>query len=365
MEIQRTALIVLLLLTPNLQAEPFAATPSREWPTVGNDRGNMQYSPLDLINRTNVSKLDVAWTYSTGEAKDGKGRIIECTPIVVDGVLYLTTAYLKVVALDAASGEELWVFDPFPNGRKGIRFASGGVNRGCAYWTDGESDGERRILHGTSNGQLYSIDARTGKLDPKFGDAGVLDLRAGLEGDLSRVPYGPTSAPAICGDRIVIGVSNGEHAGLAAPGDIRAFDVRNGEALWRFHTVPRPGEFGHDTWPTDATQEAWKNRGGVNAWGGVSIDPIREWVFVGLGSASYDFYGSDRHGKNLFANCVVALDGKTGKRIWHFQTLHHDLWDHDLPTYPNLMTLQRDGKRIDAAVQVTKTGYAFVFDRET
>ena len=328
---------------------------------MGNDRGNMRYSPLVQINKANVSQLEVAWTYSTGELKAIRGKHIESTPLVVDGTLYLTTAFLKVVALDAATGKHKWTFDPFPNGTKGILFASGGVNRGCAYWSDGKPDGERRIIHGTSNGQLFSLDAKTGEFDLRFGDDGVLDLRKGLGGDFSKSQYGPTSAVGICGDRIILGVSNGEAAGRVAPGDIRAFDVRTGEELWRFHTIPRPGEFGDDTWPKEANLE----RGGANAWSGVSIDPKREWVFVGLGSASYDFYGGDRHGDNLFANCVLVLDAKTGKRIWHYQTLRHDLWDHDLPTYPNLVTLERDGKTIDAVAQVTKTGYCFVFNRET
>lgn len=365
----RTHLIVMALvivtLTACRAAPPPGYVPSNEWPTIGNDRGNMRYSPLTQINKSNVDRLEVAWTYHTGELKDNRGKQIECTPIMVDGVLYLTTAYLKVVALDAATGRELWRFDPMPTKQPGVPIASGGVNRGCAYWSDGEPGGMRRIIHGTADGRLFSLDAKSGQLDPDFGEAGVLDLRKGLEdehGDLSRVQYGPTSAVGICGDRIVLGVSNGEHAGVAAPGDIRCFDVRSGEELWRFHTIPREGEFGYDTWSNGSAK---KPRGGANAWSGVSIDPVRQWVFVGLGSASYDFYGGDRVGDNLFANCVLVLDAITGQRVWHFQTLRHDLWDHDLPTYPNLVTVTRDGRRIDAVAQVTKTGYCYVFDRAT
>ena len=340
---------------------PLGFAPSREWPTVGNDRGNMRYSPLTQINKGNVAGLEVAWTYSTGELETIRGKHIESTPLMVDGTLYLTTAFLKVVALDAATGEHKWAFDPFPDGIKGIRFASGGVNRGCAYWSDGQPGGDRRIIHGTSDGQLFSIDAMTGQLDPRFGEHGVLDLRKGLDGGFEKSQYGPTSAVGICGDRIILGVSNGEAPGRVAPGDIRAFDVRTGEELWRFQTIPRPDAFGNETWAKDARLD----RGGANAWSGVSVDPGREWVFVGLGSASYDFYGGDRHGDNLFANCVLVLDAKTGQRVWHYQTLRHDLWDHDLPTYPNLVMLKHNGKAIDAVAQVTKTGYVYVFNRET
>ncbi len=339
---------------------PLAATPTRDWVSVGNDRGRMRYSPLDQINLGNIQRLERVWTYSTGELERG-GRIIESTPIVIEGMLYATTAYLKVIALNAATGDLIWEFDPFELGSPSGRLASGGVNRGCAYWSDGRPDGERRILHGTADGRLFSLDARTGEPDLQFGRGGWIDLRDDIERDLSKLGYGPTSAPAICGDRVVLGFSNDEGPGPSAPGDVRAFDVRSGRQAWRFHTVPRPGEVGNDTWGG----ESWKERGGANAWGGVSVDAKRQWVFVGLGSAAFDFFGGDREGQNLFANSVVAIDGRTGDRIWHFQTLHHDLWDHDLPIYPNLITLKREGRTIDAVAQVTKTGYVFVFDRET
>lgn len=358
------ALLLIVTLT-GCHTPPLAFEPGSEWPTVGNDRGNMRYSPLTQINKNNVAGLEVAWTYGTGELLDNRPKHIECTPIMVDGVLYLTTAYLKVVALDASTGQRLWSFDPMQSRKPGVPFASGGVNRGCAYWSDGEPGGQRRIIHGTSDGRLFSLDAKTGELDPEFGEGGILDLRKGLEaehGDLTRQQYGPTSAVGICGDRIILGISNGEGPGKVAPGDIRCFDVRSGEKLWRFHTIPRPGEFGRDTWPDEPDVH---NRGGANAWSGVSVDPVREWVFVGLGSASYDFYGGDRHGDNLFANCVLVIDAKTGKRVWHFQTLKHDLWDHDLPTYPNLVSVTHNGKQIEAVAQVTKTGYVYLFDRET
>ena len=334
---------------------------SIDWPGVGCDPGCMRYSELSQINRETVKRLKPVWTFHTGELEGRKGKTIECTPIVIDGVMYITTAYLRVVALDAATGKQHWQFDPLKEYPFEHSPASGGVNRGCAFWDDGKPDGQRRIIHGTSDGRLFSLDARTGKLDPKFGALGVLDLRQGLDPRFAALDYGPTSAPTLYKDTVVVGVSCGEGPGIAAPGDIRAFDVPTGTEVWRFRTVPGPGEFGNDTWNGDS----WKDRGAANAWGGFSVDVRRGLVFAGLGSAAFDFYGGDRPGDNLFANCTIALDAKSGKRIWHFQTLRHDLWDHDLPVYPNLVTVTRNGKAVDAVAQVTKTGYVFLFDRET
>ena len=336
-----------------------SSTHAQNWVSVGGNRGCMRYSPLKQINQDNVKALEIAWIYHTGELNRTRKKIIECTPVIVDGVMYITTGHLRVVALKADTGEELWEFDPFENGPPDTPLASGGVNRGVAYWSDGLPNGERRIIHGSAHGQMYSLDAKTGKLDPRFGNDGIKDLREDLAGDLSRLAYGPTSAPAIWKDTIVLGVSCGEGPGIAAPGDIRAFDVRSGKQIWRFHTVPRPGEFGNETWEGDS----WKNRGGANAWGGISVDERRGLVFAGLGSAAFDFYGGDRIGKNLFANCTICLDARTGERVWHYQTLHHDLWDHDLPIYPNLVTVERNGKKVEAVAQVTKTGYVYLFAR--
>ncbi len=352
-------LACVLLLVGRASAQ---TDPAGDWPRVGNDPGAMRYSYLYQINRGNVSRLKPAWTFHTKELDEkGNGKTIECTPIVIDGVMYLTTGNLKVVALDAATGEEKWRFDPLTEKPSKYPFSSGGVNRGCAFWSDGKPDGERRILHGTSDGRLFSLDAKTGKLDPKFGEDGVRDMHAELDPKVAKLPYGPTSAPAVWKDLVVVGVSCGEGPGIAAPGDVRAFDVRTGAQAWSFRTVPRPGEFGAETWGA----EAWKDRGGANAWSGLSVDLERGMVFAGLGSASFDFYGGDRPGDNLFANCVLALDAKTGRRAWHFQTLRHDIWDHDLPTYPVLVTVERDGRKIDAAAQVTKTGFLYLFDRVT
>jgi len=337
------------------------ARPGGDWPRVGNDPGGMRYSELDQIHRGNVARLKPAWTYHTGELEGRTGKTIECTPIVVEGVMYLTTAYLRVVALDAATGAERWQFDPLKDHPFEHQPMSGGVNRGCAFWSDGNAGGDRRIIHGMSDGRLFSLDAATGKLDLKFGDGGIRNMRKELELEVASAGYGPTSAPVIWKDTIIVGFSCGEGPGLAAPGDIRAFDVRTGAEVWRFRTVPRPGEVGHETWQGDS----WKGRGGANAWGGLSVDADRGMVFAGLGSAAFDFYGGDRPGENLFANCTIALDAKTGQRRWHYQTVRHDLWDHDLPVHPNLVTVKRDGKPVDAVAQVTKTGHVFLFDRET
>ncbi len=358
MRVLLIAAVCLLEFATGAAGEP---QQTAEWPGVGNDPGCMRYSELDQINRENVKRLKPSWTFHTGELEGRAGKTIECTPIMIDGVMYVTTGYLRVVALDAATGNELWKFDPLRDHPFAHRVASGGVNRGCAHWSDLKPGGERRIIHGTSDGRLFSLDAKTGKLDPKFGAGGICNLREGLDPKVAALDYGPTSAPAIWNDTIIVGVSCGEGPGIAAPGDIRAFDVHTGKEVWRFQTVPGPGEIGHETWKGDS----WKGRGAANAWGGFSVDTRRGLVFAGLGSAAFDFYGGDRHGDNLFANCTIALDARTGKRLWHFQTLRHDLWDHDLPVYPNLVTVTREGKSIDAVAQVTKTGYVFVFDRET
>ncbi len=350
-----------LAILSTLQIAEGQSSQSVDWPRVGNDPGCMRYSTLEQINRTNVDQLEPAWIYHTGELEGRTGKTIECTPIVIDGQMYVTTGYLRVVSLDAETGEERWQFDPLTDHPFEHSPTSGGVNRGCAYWSDGKPDGDRRIIHGTSDGRLFSIDARTGTLDSSFAEGGILNLRKGLDPVVADLGYGPTSAPAIWNDTIIVGVSCGEGPGIAAPGDIRAFNLRTGEEVWQFRTVPRPGEFGNETWEG----ESWKSRGGANAWGGFSVDVERGIVFAGLGSAAFDFYGGDRHGDNLFANCTIALDARTGKRLWHFQTIRHDLWDHDLPIYPNLVRVTHHGVQVDAVAQVTKTGFVYLFERES
>ncbi|MEQ8847169.1 pyrroloquinoline quinone-dependent dehydrogenase [Botrimarina sp.] len=355
---RRATALAALVLTASVSAGEETAYAGADWPRVGGDPLGRRHSTLDQINTDNARRLRPAWTYRTGEAADGKGPTIECTPVVVDGVMYVTTGERVVVALDAATGEPLWRFDPASLGPAPGRLVSGGVNRGCAYWADG---GQSRVLHATADGWLISLDAATGEPDPGFGHRGAVDLRADMGEQLGDLGYGVTSAPAVWRDTVVLGFSCGEGPDHAAPGDVRAFDVRTGQQLWRFRTVPRPGEHGADTW----AEGSWRNRGGANAWSGLNVDPGRGWVFAGLGSASFDFYGGDRLGENLFANCTIALDARTGERQWHFQTVHHDLCDHDLPCPPLLATIRHEGRLREVAVQPTKTGYVYVFDRQT
>lgn len=323
---------------------------STNWVSVGNDAGGMRYSQLKQINRTNVKRLKPVWVYNTGDHDPKGGTTIECTPLVIDGVMYLTTVRMNVVALNAATGKELWRFDP----------KAGGVNRGVAYWSDNKPNGKRRILVSFQNGFLYSLDAHSGKLDTEFGEGGILDLRIGMDTDISRFGYGSSSAPAIYQDIVILGFVSSE-VGPGAPGDVRAFDVHSGKQVWRFRTVPHPGEPGYETW----TPNAYHERGGANPWSGFTVDTKNGIVFCGTGSAASDFYGADRIGNNLYANCTLALDAKTGKRIWHFQTLRHDIWDRDVPCPPVMVTVKRDGKRIEAVAQVTKTGYCYLFERKT
>ena len=248
------------------------------WESVGGDRACTRFSTLDQINRDNVGQLKVAWEYRTGEVIDGKGSTIECTPLIVEGIMYVTTANRRVVALDAATGKVIWEFDPLSYGALAGPLASGGVNRGAAYWVDPKDSSVRRIFHGTSDGRLYCINAATGKLDQNFGKNGAKDLREDLDRDIATLPYGPTSAPAILDDMVILGFSNGEGPDIAAPGDVRAFDARTGAQRWQFRTVPKPGEFGNETWD----EGSWENRGGANAWGGCSVDVVRDGCFDGL-----------------------------------------------------------------------------------
>ena len=356
--------------------EPPGATASRtaifraaaggvDWPVVSGDPGGTRYSSLKDVNRQTVGRLEVAWTYHTGDAAPDEFTTIECTPVVVDGVMFVTSARGKVIALDAERGTRFWTFDPFdaanasPSWSGRPRRVAAGVNRGVAYWE--ASTSERRVFAGTADGRLIALDAATGARVHSFGDAGYVKLTGTLAPEYADRPIGITSAPAIADDLVVVGVSVGDGPQPGAPGDLLAFDVRTGKLRWRFHTVPRPGEPGHDTWEGDS----WKGRGGANAWSGVSVDPARRLVFAGLGSPAFDFYGGDRRGDNLFGNSTIAVDAHTGERRWHYQVVRHDVWDYDIPTPPVLVRLTRAGRVVDAAAQVTKTGFVFVFDRQT
>ncbi len=328
---------------------------AEDWPSHGADSGGSHYSTLSQINASNVTRLQVAWTYHTGDLTADNRSQIQCNPIIVDGVLYGTSPHLKVFALDAATGQRHWVFNPFAKGKEG----NPGVNRGVVFWRD-DQDRQRRILF-TAGPRLYALDADTGKLIRSFGTDGAVDLREGLGRNAKDLFVNARTPGAIYRDLLILGSVVSEGPGPSAPGHVRAYDVRTGEMRWIFHTIPHPGEFGYDTWP----KEAWKRSGGANAWSGITVDHQRGLVFLPTGSASFDFWGGNRHGKNLFANCILALKAETGERVWHFQTIHHDLWDRDLPAAPNLVTVDRSGKRVDAVAQITKTGFIFLLDRET
>jgi quinoprotein glucose dehydrogenase len=332
-----------------------------DWPAYGGNKAGNRYSPLTQINLENVSKLKLAWSYDTGENKDPdeRGSDIQCQPIVVGGVMYGTTPRMKLFAADAATGKEIWKFDPFDVPGKKPEFHA---IRGVLYWEDGD---DKRILYAVG-ADLYAIEASTGKRIKDFGKDGAVDLHEGLGDsttfghDVNKLSVAITTPGVIYKDLLITGSRVSEESD-AAPGYIRAFNVRTGKLAWTFHTIPQPGEYGYETWPKDA----YKKFGGANCWAGLVLDEKRGIVYTGTGSTSVDFYGGDRAGKNLFANCVLALDAATGKHVWHFQTVHHDLWDRDLPCPPNLITVKHNGRMVDAVAQATKDGFIFVFDRDT
>jgi len=337
-----------------------------DWPTYGGNPAGNRYSPLTQINTQNVAQLQPAWTFDTGENNDplGKGMDIQCQPIVMNGILYGTTPTHKLFAINAATGKRLWQFDPFANPAKQPRFHP---LRGVTYWADGS---DRRILY-SSGASLYAVNATTGELIRSFGTNGEVDLHEGL-GDTKTIGHETadlsirnTTPGVIFKDILIVGSSVSE-GGDAPPGYIRAFNVRTGKLAWVFRTIPLPGEYGYETWDKDS----YKKLGGANCWAGMVVDEKRGVVYAGTGSASVDFYGGARKGQNLFANCVLALNAQTGKHIWHYQLVHHDLWDRDLPCPPNLLTVKHKGsdgrsQEIDAVAQATKDGYVFVLDRDT
>ncbi|HEY4046599.1 MAG TPA: PQQ-binding-like beta-propeller repeat protein [Acidobacteriaceae bacterium] len=314
---------------------------SQDWPAYNGSPDQDHYSNLSQINRSNVKNLVIAWKFDTGETGG-----LETNPVIVGHVLYAYTPNHKVIALDGASGKLIWKFNPEVPG-----FAR---SRGISYWTDGT---DSRVFAPLGN-FLYALDARTGKPLPGFGENGRIDLRKGLRGDYEHQSVTLTTPGTVYKDLIIVGGQNPE-THPAPPGDIRAFDVHTGALRWTFHTIPHPGEFGYDTWPEDA----WKNAGAANNWAGMALDDKRGIVYVPTGSAVFDFYGGDRIGNDLFADSLIALDAQTGKRIWHFQGVHHDLWDRDFPAPPVLLTVTRNGKRVDAIAQTTKSGFVYVFDR--
>ena len=333
--------------------------PGKDWPRYGGNKASNRYSPLDQINIDNIQNLKVAWMYNAGEITEGddnqRAKPIQCQPIVIDGIMYGTSAALEVFAVDAGTGKELWKFSPGRQERQ--RF---NTSRGVVYW---QKDNDKRILF-TVGAYLYALNAQNGELIKDFGEDGKTDLHQGLSDNLTRdiqnLSVTASTPGVIYKDNIIMGSSVSE-SGDAAPGHIRAFDVVTGKLKWVFHTIPQPGEFGYDTWPKDA----YKEIGGVNNWSGLSLDEDRGVVYLGTGSPGSDFYGGNREGKNLFATCILALDAATGKLKWYYQTIHHDRWDRDHPVPPNLTTIKHNGKKVDVVVQATKDGLVYVLDRDT
>jgi len=333
-----------------------STTAFRDWRVRGGDTGGTRYSALAQITKENVAKLEVAWTYDT---KDHfRNSEMQCNPIVIGRTLYVTSPKMRVIALDAATGKEVWSFDP--NGGKRVRGRY--RNRGVTYWKPekGAAAGDPARILFSARHLLYAVDARTGKLIESFGNGGLVDMREGLGREPNGLSVRCTSPGTIYQDLLILGSTVSESL-PAAPGHVRAYDVRTGKIRWTFRTIPRPGEFGADTWPEDA----WKYIGGANCWAGSTVDSKRGLVFVPTGSAAFDFYGANRLGDNLFANSLICLRAATGERVWHFQFVKHDVWDRDLPAPPSLVTIKHGDKIIDAVAQITKSGHVFMFERET
>jgi glucose dehydrogenase len=317
------------------------------WSDYSGSPDSAQYSALEQINRANVSKLEVAWTYPTGD-----NNKYFFNPLVVDNVVYVLAKNNSIVALDAVTGKEIWTHPAGPE----IRIIT---NRGINYW-ESKDRKERRLLF-ASNHFLRAIDARTGQTIESFGTNGAVNLKEGLGRDPKTLSLVQSTTPGrVFEDLLILGSATNQGYG-SAPGDLRAFDVRTGKVVWTFHTIPHPGEFGYETWPKDA----WQKVGGANIWSELTLDEKRGILYAPTASAKYNFYGVDRTGANLFADCLLALDARTGKRLWHFQMVHHDIWDYDDPTAPKLLTIRQNGKTIDVVAQVSKQGFVWVFNRVT
>ena len=338
-----------------------ATSPAQEWPFYGADQAGTKYSPLTDISRDNVGRLKLAWEWKTNEAPMAeygtRPGTFQNTPLMIGNVLYVSTPYNRVVALDAETGSEIWGFDPKayedgqpPNG-------TGFVHRGVAAWRDGAS---LRIFM-NSRYRLFCLDAATGKPVTTFGESGAVDLSRGLVWEINKKHYTNTSPPIVYNDLVIVG--NGVADRLVyrndPPGDVRAFDARTGRQVWSFRTIPQQGEFGNDTWGNGS----WKFTGHTNVWAPMTLDAARGLLYLPVSTPSNDFYGGRRPGANLFAESLVCLDAATGRRKWHYQIVHHGLWDYDLPSPPNLVSITVAGRRIDAVAQLTKMGWAFVFDR--
>ncbi len=361
---RNAATVMILLVGWVLIDSPVAAQAPQQghdWPVYGGDPGGMKYSLLTQINRSNVHELELAWTWETGEEPippgPGQGRVrpreFEATPLMIGDTLYLSTGYNRVVALDANTGTELWSYDPRVHKWGWSIFR----HRGVATWTDGR---ERRIFI-NSRWRLIALDARTGAPIPTFGTGGEIDLTEDLIWEVNRLHYMNTSPPVVYKDLVIVGSAMYDWYKRDPPGDVQAFDVRTGKRVWTFHTIPQPGEFGNETWE----DSSWSYTGHASVWAPFTVDDQRGLVYLPISTPSNDYYGGHRKGDNLFAESIVCLDANTGERVWHFQTVHHGIWDYDLPAPPNLVTIHVDGRTIDAVVVLGKTGFAYVFDRVT
>lgn len=334
-----------------------------QWHHYGADRGHSRYSALDQINRANVDQLKIAWRWESVDSQlpkaAGQPGQFKVTPLLVDGVLYASTGMSQVAAIDAVTGSTLWVYDP-KSYERGRPTNTGFQHRGVEYWTDGE---QRRIIIATGGRQLLSIDVATGKPDPQFGSGGQVDLAQGLGRTINERQYGFNSPPVVCRDTIVVGsiVFDAPTQPSMPPGHVRGYDVRTGRQKWIFHTIPQDREFGVETWEEDS----WKVAGNTNVWSTISADEELGYVYLPLSTPTNDWYGGLRHGHNLFAECLACLDAQSGKRVWHFQAVHHGLWDYDFPCGPNLVDIKVDGKVVKAVAQVSKQGFCYVFNRVT
>jgi quinoprotein glucose dehydrogenase len=338
-----TFLVVSGLSAPQANQAPRQSAPAgASWAEYGGGPENSQYSPLNQINKTNVQNLEQAWFYPTGTPH-------AFNPVVVDGVMYVLGKQNTLVALDATTGKEVWTH----------AMDGPAADRGINYW-ESKDRSDRRLLFTVDN-YLQEVNAKTGVTINTFGNDGKVDLKEGLGRDPKTIARIQSGTPGhVFENLIILGSATGEGFG-SPPGDLRAYDVLTGKEVWQFHTIPHPGEFGYDTWPKDA----WKYEGGVNTWGELAIDTKRGIAYFPTGSPTYDFYGADRWGTNLFSDCLIALDARTGKRLWHFQFVHHDLWDYDAVAAPKLLTVRHNGQMVDAVAQATKQGFLYAFNRVT
>ena len=335
-----------------------------EWLNYAGDKASSKYSPLTQVSGDNFNRLRTVWTWRSAEEEVAKANhlktwVWESTPLMVDGVLYISTSLSQVAAIDAATGKTQWIYDP-ETWKNGTPSNNGFVHRGVAYWADGD---DQRILLGTGDGYLICLNAQTGKPIRTFGREGRIDLTQGLGRTVDRHLYGVSSPPIICRDVVVMGskVNDVPLAAEMPPGDVRGFDVRTGKQQWILHAIPRQGEFGNETWKNGS----WKTTGAANVWTMMSADDALGYVYLPFSTPSDDHYGVHRPGDGLFGESLVCLDARTGMRVWHFQMVHHGLWDYDLPCAPNLIDIRADGKPVKAVAQMSKQGFCFVFDRVT